>query len=412
MNKYYITYRRKFAVSNSVCFGNEAGLKILAGLAAFLLLVAHSTTVTQAATIEIWAGIEFETAQNVKEHVEALTEHTVEVRPFDINSIRAELVVADPRDAAFPDAIWVPSDFLGLSDYIDISTIPNSWVDKSRYEPKALEVVDINGQLKALPVAIGNQLALYSRNQVRTPVTWELLIAQAQASSRKTIAFPNPNMYFYLSFHQLFSNQPLSSRNIDGESVVAIFDFIEHLESQGVIASDCDNQCARKMFIEGEIDYLIDGDWAYHQLVEAEPNLTINSLPTYKGKKMASFSGAKVFAITEKGMQDIEKQMVLREMVSYLQSNRFSYLARSDAMMSPFKDVNHKRMTSNQKDFTQMYRQFQAAQMMSSDYYMAIVWEASARALERYKLGMPKDEIPAFYDDFVARYAKQVGGKQ
>ena len=124
---------------------------------------------------------------------------------------------------------------------------------------------------------------------------------------------------------------------------------------------------------------------------------------------MASFSGAKVFAITEKGMQDIDKQMVLREMVSFLQSNRFSYLARSDAMMSPFKDVNQKRMTSNQGSFSQMYQQFQAAQMMSSDYYMAIVWEAAARALERYKLGMPKDEIPAFYDDFVARYAERIG---
>ena len=126
---------------------------------------------------------------------------------------------------------------------------------------------------------------------------------------------------------------------------------------------------------------------------------------------MASFSGAKVFAMTEKGMQDIDKQLVLREMVSFLQSNRFSYLARSDAMMSPFKDVNQKRMASNEGSFTQMYQQFQAAQMMSSDYYMAIVWEASARALERYKLGMPKEEIPAFYDDFVERYAKRFGGQ-
>lgn len=387
-------------------------MKILARLAALLPLVMYSASVTYATTIEIWAGIEFETAQKVKQHIEMLTEHTVEVRSFDINSIRAELVVADPRDTAFPDAIWVPSDFLGLSDYIDISTIPDSWVDESRYEHKALEVVNINSQLKALPVAIGNQLVLYSRHKTIEPVTWEELIDQARASLRKTVAFPNPNMYFYLSFHQLFSNQPLSSRNINGESVVAVFDFIDELEHKGVIASNCDNDCARQLFIDGEIDYLIDGDWAYHELAEAEPNLTINALPSYQGKRMVSFSGAKVFAITEKGMQDIDKQSVLREMVSYLQSNRFSYLARSDAMMSPFKDVNQKRMALNQGDFTRMYQQFQAAQIMSSDYYMAIVWEASARALERYKLGMPKDEIPAFYDDFVERYAKQLGGQR
>lgn len=381
-------------------------MKVLAGLAALFPLISC------AATIEIWAGIEFETAQKVKQHIESLTDHTVEVRPFDINSIRAELVVADPRDTAFPDAIWVPSDFLGLSDYIDISTIPNQWVNTRRYEQKALEVVSINGQLKALPVAIGNQLVLYSRDQLNLPMTWERLIAMSRESLRTSIAFPNPNMYFYLAFHQFFSTQPLSSRNIDGESVVSIFRFIEHLEQQGVIAKDCDNDCARKLFLKGEIDYLIDGDWAYNELSQSEPNLRINALPSYQGKRMASFSGAKVFAITEKGMQDIEKQPVLREMVSYLQSNRFSYLARSDAMMSPFKDVNQKRMATSQGSFTQMYHQFQAAQMMSSDYYMAIVWEASARALERYKLGMPKDEIPAFYDDFVDRYAKKSGGKR
>ncbi|GMM87379.1 extracellular solute-binding protein [Vibrio fortis] len=378
-------------------------MRILTGLVAFFPLIAY------AATIEIWAGIEFETAQKVKQHIETLTEHTVEVRRFDINSIRAELVVADPRDTAFPDAIWVPSDFLGLSDYIDISTIPDTWVDESRYEEKALEVVELKGQLKALPVAIGNQLVLYSRHKSSTHMSWEQLIHLSQESSREVIAFPNPNMYFYLAFHQLFSNQPLSSRSIDGESVVAIFRFIEQLEQQGVIARDCDNVCARQRFLSGQVDYLIDGDWAYSELAESEPNLTINALPTFQAKRMASFSGAKVFAITEKGMQDIDKQMVLREMVSFLQSNRFSYLARSDAMMSPFKDVNQKRMTSNQGSFSQMYQQFQAAQMMSSDYYMAIVWEAAARALERYKLGMPKDEIPAFYDDFVARYAERIG---
>ena len=398
-------------------------MKILTGLVAFFPWIAC------AATIEIWAGIEFETAQKVKQHIETLTEHTVEVRRFDINTIRAELVVADPRDTAFPDAIWVPSDFLGLSDYIDISTIPTAWVDESRYEEKALEVVELNGELKALPVAIGNQLVLYSRvqndalhqnlsqnqsgtqNPSNAQMTWEQLITLSQESSREAIAFPNPNMYFYLAFHQLFSNQPFSSRSINGESVLEIFRFIEQLEQQGVIAGGCDNGCARQRFLSGQVDYLIAGDWAYNELSQSEPNLTINALPTYRGKPMASFSGAKVFAITEKGMQDIDKQLVLREMVSFLQSNRFSYLARSDAMMSPFKDVNQKRMASNEGSFTQMYQQFQAAQIMSSDYYMAIVWEASARALERYKLGMPKEEIPAFYDDFVERYAKRLGGQ-
>lgn len=398
-------------------------MKILTGLVAFFPWMAY------AATIEIWAGIEFETAQKVKQHIETLTEHTVEVRRFDINTIRAELVVADPRDTAFPDAIWVPSDFLGLSDYIDISTIPTAWVDESRYEEKALEVVELNGELKALPVAIGNQLVLYSRvqndalhqnlsqnqsgtkNPSNAQMTWEQLITLSQESSREAIAFPNPNMYFYLAFHQLFSNQPFSSRSINGESVLEIFRFIGQLEQQGVIAGGCDNGCARQRFLSGQVDYLIDGDWAYNELFQSEPDLTINALPTYRGKPMASFSGAKVFAITEKGMQDIDKQLVLREMVSFLQSNRFSYLARSDAMMSPFKDVNQKRLASNEGSFTQMYRQFQAAQIMSSDYYMAIVWEASARALERYKLGMPKEEIPAFYDDFVERYAKRFGGQ-
>ncbi len=173
------------------------------------ILAALFPVVTCASTLELWAGINYETADYVKEHIESMTDHRVEIRPFDINSIRSELLVADPRDNTFPDVIWVPSDFLGLTEYIELSTLPSAWVDTSRYEKKALDAVVINDELKALPVGIGNQLVLYSNKPQDHAITWEELIQRSSDSNRATILFPNPNMYFYLAFFQLFSQDML-----------------------------------------------------------------------------------------------------------------------------------------------------------------------------------------------------------
>ncbi|MFA0309426.1 maltose/maltodextrin-binding protein [Vibrio splendidus] len=357
-------------------------------------------------TLEIWAGINYETANYVKEHIETMTDHHVEIRSFDVNSIRSELLVADPRDNTFPDAIWVPSDFLGLTEYIELATLPEAWVDTERYEKKALDAVVIDGELKALPVGIGNQVVLYSSKPQEHVVTWESLIERSALSNQVSVIFPNPNMYFYLAFYQLFSEDLLSSKNINGEGLVAIFDFIDMLQQKKVIESSCSDTCARQRFIHGEVEFLIDGDWAFNELDEAfGRNLYVNPLPTYRGESMSSFSGAKIFAVTDKGMQNLDKKAALKEVVLYLQSSSFTYLAHSNAMVSPFYEVNQRRVEEGNQIFSNMYDEFQASQMMSSDYKMAIVWEASARAYQRYKSGMPKSELNQFYNDFVQYYS-------
>ncbi|MEZ9417153.1 maltose/maltodextrin-binding protein, partial [Vibrio sp. 10N.286.49.E1] len=91
-------------------------------------------------------------------------------------------------------------------------------------------------------------------------------------------------MYFYLAFYQLFSEDLLSSKNINGEGLVAIFDFIDMLQQKKVIESSCSDTCARQRFIHGEVEFLIDGDWAFNELDEAfGRNLYVNPLPTYRG---------------------------------------------------------------------------------------------------------------------------------
>ncbi len=178
------------------------------------------------------------------------------------------------------------------------------------------------------------------------------------------------------------------------------------LQQKKVIESSCSDICARQRFINGEVEFLIDGDWAFSELDAAfGRELYINSLPTYRGESMSSFSGAKIFAVTEKGMQNPDKKLALKEVVQYLQSNSFTYLAHSSAMVSPFYEVNQRRVEEGNQTFSNMYDEFQASQMMSSDYKMAIVWEASARAYQRYKSGMPKSELHKFYNDFVQYYS-------
>ncbi len=44
------------------------------------------------------------------------------------------------------------------------------------------------------------------------------------------------------------------------------FDFIDMLQQKKVIEPSCSDTCARQGFIDGEVDFLIDGDWAFSDL--------------------------------------------------------------------------------------------------------------------------------------------------
>ncbi|NOH81019.1 extracellular solute-binding protein [Vibrio sp. RE86] len=359
-------------------------------------------------TLEIWSGLEHELALSLKAKVEAKTHHRIEVRSFDIHALRAELLVADVTDSYYPDAIWVPSDFLSLNPHVNFHTIPKTWYGEHQFEPLALEAVTIENQVKAIPFAIGNHLVLYHRTSNGSePPTWEALIDLAKQRGKPSISFASDNVYLSTAFYTLFDYSSMNDLNLSGEVVVKISRFIEELERTHTIPANCGIACARNKFINGEVDYLIDGDWAYKELSLAlGSTLGIQSLPTYQSKVMTSFSGAKVFAITPKATKSEGKMKLLKAIVDGIM--QYNEQRQEGLYISPYQNVNQRLLATGPSDFSTLYRAFTQSTMMPSTIKMNVVWEALGRAQSRYRSGMPDEELAKFYESFVDTHQTRI----
>lgn len=148
-------------------------------LSCFLLLFLPSLISAQ--EIQVWSGIEYSTVAEINERFQEETGNTLAIREFDVNNIRSELLLAKQTGITVPDVIWVLSDFLGLHDYFDLAKIPPSWIEEKSIEPKALELVTVDGAIYGVPLGLGNHLVLYVNTKLTDDIqpTWETLLEKA-----------------------------------------------------------------------------------------------------------------------------------------------------------------------------------------------------------------------------------------
>lgn len=378
----------------------------------FLTILFFLSSIVHAQEIQVWSGIEYSTVAEIKERFEAETGNTLAIREFDVNNIRSELLLAKQTSITLPDVIWVPSDFLGLHDYFDLAKIPTSWIDEASMEPKALELVTVDDGIYGVPLGLGNHLVLYVNTKLTqdTQPTWEVLLEDAKRGNFP-LAMQYPNMYFLMSFVPMFSDvRAPSVTDIDVGALAAALKFYGALSTNGIVKDQCSQEQARKQFINGEVAYLIDGDWALGELKQNfGKELKVSSLPTYNNHHMHSLSGGKVLAFNAEAMANPEKRTAMRTLAIIVQKPAFiEDVIINQNLISTNRSINRKWYDNENTYYSDLYKQLSPAYAMPSSVEMAVTWEALIRGYKRYKAGMPAKESAQFVANFINEHSQHI----
>lgn len=375
----------------------------------FILLFVISTKVLATTTLELWAGVQLDVVDSAIAAYEENTDVKINVRQFDIENIRAELLLAQNDKFYQPDLIWVPSDFIGLQEHIDLAAIPKNWLDTDKLESSAKNHVILDDQYYGVPVILGNHLVLYSNtHQVNgNSVSWEMLV---DMQSTKAMQLPRSNMFFFMSFLTMFTEEGhIRNFEVTEEEWVSAFRFYYKMNEQfGTTASEIGEPLSQS-FITGNSQYYIDGDWARGYLSEnMGDKLGVMALPSYQGKSMRSFSGAKVIGVTNSALKNEKNRVAIKTFIKQLQNEPFLIEATQDKQfISANQWVNRKQFEEN-KNFSLMYQQYIKATPMPNTYDMTLLWEALGRANHRYQSGMPVENIGQYIVTFMDKHKQKV----
>ncbi len=365
---------------------------------------------TSAIELELWAGIELEALEVAITQFEKRSGHTIKVRHFDTEHIRSELLLAHNAQFYQPDLIWVPSDFVGLKDEIDLADVSHSIVNKDQLEPQALPYVTVEDKQFAVPLTLGSHLVLYrNKSEVDNTkqVRWEDVFHTQAKSGQVQVAMQYPNMYFLAAFASLFTDEnQMKSFSENANVWNDVFDFYYQVQSFNAPHQNCDSLCAQNKFTTGQAPYLIDGIWAYPKLKQVlGSDLQVVDLPSFQGVPMTSFSGAKSVAIMKDASADPVKSEVMLAFLSYIQSEEFlNHATEKYRFITVNKKFNGKLLYSGDEMFIQSYLQFQDTRSMPGSYEMAIFWEAVGRVNRRHASGMPTEHTGEFLKNFMNKH--------
>ncbi|MGL5975014.1 MAG: sugar ABC transporter substrate-binding protein, partial [Aeromonas sobria] len=223
--------------------------------------------------------------------------HRVRALQFEPDKIKADILLA-AQAKGLPDLMLVPSDFIGLYQQMRLSPIPDEWFS-SELMNNALHYVTLDARRWGMPMMQGNHLMLfYNKALVSAPVTrWQQLAAITPALKAKGIypvSWPYNDMYYFAAFLHTFGGTPVSKGRItlDTPAMVQALEAYRTVASEQWIDPDCDYDTALTRFNEGKSAYLINGDWAFNDLVKnMGDQLGVALLPSWQTHPMYSMSG-------------------------------------------------------------------------------------------------------------------------
>ncbi len=368
----------------------------------------------QAETLELWSAFNGDVNHQIAKHFEESTGHRVTTREFANGNIKAELLLAKQNRNYMPDLIFLPSDYLGLHEYIALNPLPSEWIEQAKLEKTAIKSVQVHQEYMGLPLFLGNHLMLfYNKQLVQNPnLTWEQFFSYSiEHPNEQLLTFPAKDMYFFVAFMELFFQQkPLGQLDFTSQSMVQSLKFYRQLLSKLNIELECNSDCARNKFLNSEVPYLIDGDWAFESLNDTfGAQLGITNLPTYEGNAMQSLSGSKVIAVTKGAFQNPQKRELVKRFIQSMQDEAFlKRLSQKYQYISSFKQVNQEVFTASDELAFAIYNEYLVAQPMPTTLRLSFVWEVLSRGFYRYFDGMPAKEVTLYMDTLVHQFESKI----
>ena len=337
--------------------------------------------------------------------------HRVRVTQIEPGKIKADLLLA-AQARGLPDLMLIPSDFIGLYRQMTLAPLPAEWFSPALMA-SALRYVTLDRQRWGMPMMQGNHLMLfYNKALVSTPVTqWQQLTAITPALKAKgvdPVSWPYHDMYYFAAFLHTFGGSPVTEGRItlDTPAMVQALEAYRTVASEQWIDPDCDYDAALARFNEGKSAYLINGDWAFNDLVKnMGDQLGVALLPHWQMRPMHSMSGAYVMGASRWAMNDEDRQPVIKALMAFLQRQDIQqFIYRQGALLpvnqQAFATISH-NPTPREKV---LLEQFTLTTPMPSDSAMSIAWQAMDKGFERFKEGISAADT--------ARYMQQLADQQ
>jgi maltose-binding protein MalE len=337
--------------------------------------------------------------------------HRVRALQFEPDKIKADILLA-AQAKGLPDLMLVPSDFIGLYQQMRLSPIPDEWFS-SELMNNALHYVTLDARRWGMPMMQGNHLMLfYNKALVSAPVTrWQQLAAITPALKAKgvyPVSWPYNDMYYFAAFLHTFGGTPVSKGHItlDTPAMVQALEAYRTVASEQWIDPDCDYDTALTRFNEGKSAYLINGDWAFNDLVKnMGDQLGVALLPSWQTHPMYSMSGAYVITASRSAMEEKDRRDAIQALLAFIQRQDIQQFIYQQGALLP---VNQQAFTTISRHPTPLTKvlleQFTATIPMPSDSAMSIAWQAMEKGFERFKEGLGAPET--------ARYMQQLADQQ
>ncbi len=193
----------------------------------------------------------------------------IQVAAFKNNDLKAELLQRSNINQ-LPDAVIVPSDFLGLSE-INYSPI-SAFLFSTELSTDAKESTKLGTQYLGIPIISGNHLVLYYNKKIiqKPATTWRILEQQAQNLGKPIIGWSYHEMYWFMAFVGSFDAYPLQQGKINFQTtgLMDAMVWYKSLADKNLVNTKCNYTCAVDSFIKGSLAYTINGAWAFQQFTD------------------------------------------------------------------------------------------------------------------------------------------------
>jgi len=259
-----------------------------------------------------------------------------------------EQMVNDVLTAAIggqaPDLLWTQADHVGpLTAAGQIAPL-DDLVDVSVYDPTAVGVTTVGGQVWGVPNSFGNALMLYYNKDIvaeppaNTDELIELAVANTDVDSDKYGLVYDQTQSFWLTPWLGGFGASVFDENGDpalgSDAMVDALSFLQELKwTHGVMPVDANYDTANALFLGGDAAMIINGDWELGNYAGTFGDaLGIAPIPEVVGGGWpAPFLSGKYLMVPSATAENEEKAAVVADLIEFI-NNKDNQLAMAAAL--------------------------------------------------------------------------------
>lgn len=351
--------------------------------------------------IDVALGMENYDFQPLFNQFTAETGIKVNILAFNNNQLKSELVLY-AETAKLPDAVIVPSDYLGLTE-LDYSSVPQRWC-KPNISSHILQSAQVKGVQKGIPIMYGNHLVLYYNSRlIERPFT-DLQSFLQLPHKQPVLGWNFYEMYWFASLANAQQSALITNTQpeLDTRAMRLAISNYQTLYNSDAIDPSCAYQCLMAKFSNAELPYFVNGIWAYQHLKKKlQGNLAISALPLWGKQRLTSFASSHVLAFPNQAL-NTETRSALKLLAEFMLSDKVQDSLWQELGALPVRQASLERLLdSSDPHLIALISALTYTKPLPNDPIMAYVWEAMLKGVTRYLAGVYGVEETTKYMQFI-----------